>query len=386
MANSPCIVIPGIEGSNLANWYPLAPQTSWSTSQVVETSFAAPDFDALALDDAGEADLTENVVTLAAGLLGAAYGPLVAGLRGRSGVPAYLFPYDWRYSNVVSAQRLVHVVTRLRKKPLTSIGGWDGTFDFVVHSMGGLVLRAFLAEWRAAMAEPLPVRQVVFIATPHLGSLDAVEALISGEAVLLGGRKELRKLSRSFPSVYELLPRFDNAVVRDGAPLDVFDERNWQANVTGAAQDPDDDYGVVQRHLTAARTMLNDLPDPTRVLPVDDLLVIYGADPNSTLSSVTVSSPAGKPQNWYDFDNAQKGPGDDIVPMVSAVLADVSSVELRTEDVGYFHPIQRGLASLDLHAFLPALDEVATIAGRFLGGTRGTDLLPAGLPRGRFHV
>jgi hypothetical protein len=386
MANAPCIVIPGIQGSSLENCYPIAPETTWSTSQVVETRFVAPDFDSLALDDPGDADATEQVVTRPSALLGAAYGPLVAGLRGRSGVPAYLFPYDWRYSNALSAQRLVRVVTRLRKKPMPGIVGWDGNFDFVVHSMGGLVLRAFLAEWRAAVAEPLPMRQVVFIATPQLGSLDAVEALISGEAVLLGGRKELRKLLRTFPSVYELLPRFDNAVVRDGAAVDLFDERNWQANVTAAVQDPTDDYGVAQRHLSAARAMLNGLPDPTRLLPVDDLLVIYGADPNSTMASVTVSSPAGKPQNWYDFDHAQKGPGDDIVPVVSALLPDVASVEIRTDDVSYFHPIQRGMASLDLHAFLPALDEVATVASRFLGGTRGADLLPAGLPRGRFHV
>jgi hypothetical protein len=39
-----------------------------------------------------------------------------------------------------------------------------------------------------------------------------------------------------------------------------------------------------------------------------------------------------------------------------------------------------------MHAFLPALDEVATIVGRFFLGTRGTELLPRGLDATRFHA
>ncbi len=378
----PTIVIPGIQGSTLENFYPLTPETTWSTARVVESHVVAPDFDALALDDPADADLTRIVVTRPSALLNAAYAPLVSGLRGRRDVPAYLFPYDWRYSNVQSAQALVRFVRQLQRKP---IDGWDRTFDFVVHSMGGLVLRAFLDEWRKAGPDPLPVGRVVFIATPHLGSLDAVEALISGEAVLFGGRKEIRKLLRTFPSVYELLPRFEGAVMRDDAPLDIFDEQNWQENVTDTRQRQDDDYGVVQAHLANAKAVLTAMPDPAADLPRDNLLVIFGANLNSTKVRVLVTSPEGKPKNWYDFDDAEKGLGDDVVPFISAQIPGVASVEIRTEDVSYFNPVQRGLASVDLHAFLPALDEVATIVGRFLGGKRGTDLLPKGIPADRFH-
>ncbi len=201
-------------------------------------------------------------------------------MRGRSDDRfVYLFPYDWRYSNVVSAQRLVWFVKQLQNKPIKN---WDRRFDFVVHSMGGLVLRAFLNEWSASGEGPLPIGRVVFIATPHLGSLDAVEGLISGEAVLFGQRKEIRKLLRTFPSVYELLPRFDHAVVRDDADVNVFDEKNWQENVTDTVQSRDDDYGVVQTHLTNARSVLTALPQPTEVLPSSNWLVIYGNKPNST--------------------------------------------------------------------------------------------------------
>ncbi len=380
-APRPTLVLPGIQGSSLENCYPLAPETTWSALRVVESRLVAPDFDALALDDPADADLATDVVMRASALLAAAYGPLVAGLRGRRDVPTYLFPYDWRYSNVLVARALVRFVQQLRRKPLA---GWDGVFDVVAHSMGGLVLRAFLAEWRAATADPLPIGRVVFVATPHLGSLDAVEALISGEAALFGGRKEMRKLLRTFPAVYELLPRFDGAVVRNGVSLDVFDERNWQENVTAAREGPND-YGILQTHLSNARATLAALPQPQDVLPAADLLVIYGGNASSTTTQVRVGSPKGKPANWYDFDHKRKGTGDDVVPAASARLPGVAAVEIRTQDVSYFHPIQHGLAALDLHAFLPALDEVATIVGRFLDGKRDADLLPAGLPRARLH-
>jgi hypothetical protein len=377
----PTLVLPGIQGSSLENFYPLDPATTWSALRVLESRFVVPDFDALALDGPADADLATDVVMRASALLAAAYGPLVAGLRGRRNVPTYLFPYDWRYSNVAVARALVRYVQQLQRKP---IDGWDGVFDVVAHSMGGLALRAFLAEWGAATTDPLPIGRVVFIATPHLGSLDAVEALISGEAALFGGRKEMRKLLRTFPSVYELLPRFDDAVVRGGAPLDIFDVHNWQNNVTAAREGPDD-YGVLQSHLTSARNLLTALPQAQDVLPAERLLVIYGNNADSTAVQVKVGSPQGKPPNWYDFDHKLKGPGDDVVPVVSARLPGVAAVEIRSEDVSYFHPIQHGLAALDLHAFLPALDEVATIVGRFLDDKQEIDLLPAGLPRARFR-
>jgi hypothetical protein len=107
---------------------------------------------------------------------------------------------------------------------------------------------------------------VVFIATPHLGSVDAVESMIRGETVLFGGQKEMRKLARTFPGVYELLPNpsLQNTIVNQGGvPLDIFDINNWQSSVT---PDPSDskDFDVEQAHLTAARVILNALPDVSK--------------------------------------------------------------------------------------------------------------------------
>jgi len=234
-AMRPCIIIPGIQGSALQNVYLIAPQTTWSTLTIIGEKFTPPDFESLALNDEAVADLNEFVVSRPSQLLEIVYGPLVQYLQGRLGVPAYVFPYDWRYSIVESARALVRFVQLLRRKSLRSVQNWDLQFDCVVHSMGGLVLRAFLEEWKQAENSAPPIAQIVFIATPQRGSLEAAAALISGGTPLFGGRKELRKLARTFPSVYELLPTFPGAVVRDGANLDIFDENDWQKNTV----DPD---------------------------------------------------------------------------------------------------------------------------------------------------
>jgi hypothetical protein len=375
-------VIPGIQGSALENFYPISPATTWSTLAVAETHFVAPDFKSLALDDSGQSDADQQVVSRPSHLLAIAYAPLVGGLRGRLKVPVYLFPYDWRTSIAESAEALVLYVKRLMRKPMPAIQNWDKTFDFACHSMGGLVFRAFLSAWQKSDQRPAPVGQVAFIATPHLGSLEAAQSLISGETPIFGGRKELRKLARTFPSVYELMPRFPDAVIRNGAELDIFDEHNWQTNTTSAVPDRDG-FDVRQQHLTAAKNVLSNLPLPTDQIAAQDLLTVYGAKPDSTMRTVQVGPNADK---WYDFDHARRDVGDDVVPVESARLAGMASVELRAADISYFwHPIERTYANADMHAFLPALDEVGTIVAQFLTGTRGVKLLPLGIPPARFH-
>ncbi|HUA35612.1 MAG TPA: hypothetical protein VMA09_18525 [Candidatus Binataceae bacterium] len=381
----PCIIVPGIQGTALQNTYPIAPQTTWSTLTIVGEKFTPPDFKSLALDDRAQADFSDLVVTRSSQLLEIAYAPLASALQGRLNTPAYVFPYDWRYSIAQSAEDLVVFVKRLQQKTMSSIKGWDHLFDFAVHSMGGLVLRAFLEAWQNSGAKtPPPIGRIVFIATPHLGSLDAAVALISGEVSWFGGRKEMRKLARTFPSVYELLPLFPNAVVRGADAIDVFDETNWQKNTV--EPDPNNSgFDVQQLHLTAAKKVLISLPlptDPAFKILADDQLIIFGNKPDAVPIQVQVSA---KPECWYDFDNATKGPGDDVVPVISARLNGIASVELTPEDVSYFHPIQRGMTATDMHAFLPALDEVATIVSRFFSGEKGAALLPRGLPKERFH-
>src|SRR5277367_55911 len=151
-----------------------------------------------------------------------------------------------------------------------------------------------------------------------------------------------------------LLPLPGNGVMwaeRQGVEVDLFQESNWQRNTTPAvpplptAAPTAGGFDVEQRHLDAARQVLTTLPmptDPAFGLAAQNLLVIYGAKDNSTLESVEVGA---QPDNWYDFDNARKGVGDDVVLVGSAKLPGVTAVEIRPEDLSYiFHPIQRAYA------------------------------------------
>ncbi len=71
-----------------------------------------------------------------------------------------------------------------------------------------------------------------------------------------------------------------------------------------------------------------------------------------------------------------------MVLVDSAKLPGVAAVEIRPEDMSYiFHPVQRAYANTDMHAFLPALDEVQSIVHSFFDGLAGTDVLPVNLKR-----
>jgi hypothetical protein len=283
----------------------------------------------------------------------------------------------------VTGARLANFVTLIRKKMASVQTGWSGKVDFVTHSFGGLVFRAFLGVNSEA---PDQVGQVVFMAVPQRGTLDAAEAMIRGKFF---ENKELRKLARTFPSLYELLPTFERALIdSEGTALSPFDLKNWQENVTPNGVDGAEVNGfdVEQTHLDAASLQQKAWRNPTDVLPHGDMLTIYGSDPNSTLRQVrAVPSPLQRLTRWYDFDGAVRGNGDQIVPVESALLRGVASVRLSRDLASPIAESKARFASF--HAFIATLDETQTIVSRFLDGERApNDLLPRNCGLDRYHV
>jgi pimeloyl-ACP methyl ester carboxylesterase len=96
----------------------------------------------------------------------------------------------------------------------------DGsTVDIVSHSMGGLLTRAYLTDPK--YAGDYRTHSVVYLGTPHLGTVRAYSAIL-GNAMILNRLGSELKLSsdrlnlavqtlmvRNFPGVYELMPQFD---------------------------------------------------------------------------------------------------------------------------------------------------------------------------------
>ncbi|MGH2620010.1 MAG: lipase family alpha/beta hydrolase [Anaerolineales bacterium] len=84
----------------------------------------------------------------------------------------FLFPYDWRESNMRSAAELSLRIPEVLANAAglayvgdPETGGPATKVDLVVHSMGGLVTRAYVQNF----GYKDDVRKVIFIATPHLG-------------------------------------------------------------------------------------------------------------------------------------------------------------------------------------------------------------------------
>ncbi len=120
-------------------------------------------------------------------------------LRSR-GFAVEAYDYDWR-----------RPVAQLGRQLAAHLYASRGTHTaLVAHSMGGLVVRAALAQPGTAH-----VQRAVLLGTPHLGSFAAVQALRGTYAVVrkvarLDARASAEQLSAqvftSFPSLYDLLP------------------------------------------------------------------------------------------------------------------------------------------------------------------------------------
>ncbi|MDH3604412.1 MAG: hypothetical protein OEU26_32805 [Candidatus Tectomicrobia bacterium] len=110
------------------------------------------------------------------------------------------FSYDWRRDNRVAAAQLQALIERELPK-WQSLAGQDARVILVTHSMGGLVARYYtevLQGWPNC-------RELITFGTPYRGSLNALDFIANGYKKMF---VDLSQVLRSFPSVYQLLPRY----------------------------------------------------------------------------------------------------------------------------------------------------------------------------------
>lgn len=367
---TPTLLLHGLQGSNLRNRYDPNERDS-SIKSLIELQLSSTSLGAIALGLNGE-DAAPNTLNYADGVSSFPYSSLISAIKARNDSPVYPFAYDWRQSASVSAFTLLATMTSLRARFSPSDKTWDGRFNFVCHSFGGVVFRQMLA----ILKEPAVswVNKVVFIAVPNKGTLDTIDAIVRGNSRIFNGRKELRKAARTFPSTYELLPSYEGSVTTsDGTPVDVFDVANWQSNV----RDNGSLYSVTQERLDQAKLLITSAPSPIDkgLLFAPQCLSIVGASHNSTPISLHIGS-----DKVVDFGSIVYADGDDIVTTESSTLHGVDHILIQKIAVSYFTP----LLITSLHAALPALDEVHTIVGRFFNGASGHDLLPAFMSKDNF--
>ncbi|MFQ5350698.1 MAG: esterase/lipase family protein [Thermoanaerobaculia bacterium] len=157
----------------------------------------------------------------------------------RPGNDLFLFAYDWRDENAVSAARLAEALERLRR----ARGEERLTVNLVCQSNGAHVCRwlakfggATLEEAESGAAAPpawLGVRKLVLISSSNGGSLENLAWLTRGRRyVAVIGRRWTPEAIASIRAVFEDLPVYTRELFVDGSgePLavDLFDLDSWR--------------------------------------------------------------------------------------------------------------------------------------------------------------
>ncbi|MGB9332161.1 MAG: hypothetical protein WCB10_15470 [Steroidobacteraceae bacterium] len=309
-------------------------------------------------------------------------------VRGEPGHPAtgakrryYIFPYDWRQDNVVTAGKLDALIEQIRR----DYGQPRLKVDIVAHSMGGLITRYYIQygvadvldgnDFPANFSGAEKIRTAILLGTPNLGSVSALHSLLIGHKV---GRQAIpAETLATMPSVYELLPHPVTNWIVDikGHPLErdlyfvgtwiayqwsVFDpeiERRVRAHFASVAAG-DTYLGVLQdyfaKRIERARRFVWSLTyNESQNAPVR--LVVFGGDCTLTPARVVVerepgASPDGRarvrllpsevqsPAPAVDYSRLMLEPGDGEVTKPSLLARQsLDPTVSRSEDV--FFPL-----------------------------------------------
>lgn len=446
MADQPPVVfVHAITGAVLRDEYPLPPEAVWDPGVL-----GVEDFDRIAIHPESAQAPADRPLYEALGpsrvmpshAVRVIYGELVDLLRrdlperGEPAVPVYVFAYDWRQDNRLSAARLgdfIHEVID-RANLLRRYAGRCQSVDLVGHSMGGLVIAACLAAGKHLTASGRPrVRRVVTLGTPYLGAVDALAKFATGESEIVGQRRHTeREMARLTPAVYQLLPVYERAFFDSASQraLDLFDAGNWQPSVVdsiafsilrsstrpelSAVGAPGDALRV-----TAARQLLErrlrscrDLHQEIDALDPDELLLeengwlpLVGLDRMTRFAagvSERTDPNTGRTRREFDFLVAErdyKGGerstgavrdlrlrlGDGVVPLHGAVPRWVRRehvVCVAERDFGGLFSVEDLLVRkfTSLHVALPLMNLVQRWVMSFLKGKRWGDLWGRPLP------
>lgn len=308
MPVSPTILIPGITGTTLVNANTLDHDTIWSGVQSKFETLAD-----LALQEEPAFEVPPRSIIRAADVEDLAYAQIVDVIERKCASQPYVFGYDWRQSSRVNGQRLLSFVRYLGRKLQTS------RFNFVTHSLGAHVFGCFLRELAGDYAL---LDRAVLAAPPFRGAVKALVALVVGEGgtkvPLLNANDEFRKVARTFPAAYELLPVYAGAITHaSGDPFDLFDHRHWQDNVvdTAVVRTRIGELGAYWTGTPPGMFPLDELPSEVRLR-----IAVVAGEGEETLQRVVVlpNNPANTVRNFFDFEHPTTREGDGTVPLESA--------------------------------------------------------------------
>jgi len=149
----------------------------------------------------------------------------------------YIFYYDWRQDNVITAGMLADFIEQVRKDYKDP----ELKVDIVAHSMGGLITRYYIRygrvdvlgnnDFSVNMYGGDRIRRTILLGTPNLGSIKMMNYFINGIKIGLTDKIHTETLA-TMPSLLQLFPHPLNnwLVTIEGKPLelDLFDINIWR--------------------------------------------------------------------------------------------------------------------------------------------------------------
>ncbi|MGZ4038751.1 MAG: lipase/acyltransferase domain-containing protein, partial [Bacteroidia bacterium] len=296
MAN-PIIFIPGIEATTLVNTNTFNYNNVWDNFDTILKSVGTPVF-TYALQANPGYDADPSTIIRNGHIANFPYAEAIPSIQQKTGAPMFLFGYDWRKSNMENGKRLLEFVAYLKGK----LNSGSLKFDFITHSMGGLVFTSYLKQLNNVYDD---LGRMVMCAPPFRGSIYPLVHLAIGNAgvnSVFSASDASRKANRTFPSIFELTSWYKDAVIfaANGQEADLLTIDNWQSNIY------DDDKALFQSRLdllkeyrTNGAMDLSQLPDAVK----SNIVIIAGED-GKTLNKVLVQSkaPAGNVTNFFDFN------------------------------------------------------------------------------------
>jgi len=266
------LIIPGIMGSKIGKKHKLFDDTIW----IDPIDIAAGNLTDLRLNG-------EDTEFEALGVILFAYLKLKLSLRA-AGYDADFYPYDWRKSISLLGQELS---VSLSKEKTANV-------SIVAHSMGGLVTRA-------AIAQKAPkIKRVIMLGTPNHGSFAPVQVLRAVYPILRkiafidlkhSANKLVKKVFRTFPSLYEMMPWPEKF-----SALDLYSLAGWPT--TGPA--PLENMFQSARHVQQS------------LAPADDRFCL--------IAGVNQETVVGVHMEWDEFSYDLSMEGDGTVPLSLAEL------------------------------------------------------------------
>jgi len=240
----------------------------------------------------------------------------------RRGQNLFHLDYDWRGSVADGAEELAKLIDRLR-------GGGDEQIDLVCVSSGGMVARYYLAVSQSSVGvgdvprPPLPIRRVVYVASPQRGTFSALANAHEGIVLAPFGKRFNQQEVGSCQIIYDSLPHPDERIFIDerGEPLDLdhYDSSVWRELALG-------DHGLLglQHRLDHAKKIHRTLDQ----LSTHPAAVVMGGAHVATPSRATVQNGKVFITDCCSIDDNPAGdrgyvPGDGSVPIASLLLPEM---------------------------------------------------------------